>query len=132
MQPLNSKPYIVKPGDTLTSIAKQFGFSNWADVYNNPANASLRARHPNPSQLQPGDQIIIPPTPQQVRQMLQDRLNDLTKLRQQTDMMYQQIENEMDSNLKKYDRVATGADAAATVANIFVGLTSIAVKGSRL
>jgi hypothetical protein len=129
MQPLDSKPYIVKPGDTLASIAKQFGFTNWTDIYNSPANSSLRKIYPNPNQLRVGEKIMIPPSAQQVRQVLEKRLSDLTQLRQQSDMMYQQILNEMDGNLKKYETVASSADAAATVATIFVSLTSIAVKG---
>ena len=59
MQPLDSKPYIVKPGDTLASIAKQFGFTNWTDIYNSPANSSLRKIYPNPNQLRVGEKIMI-------------------------------------------------------------------------
>jgi hypothetical protein len=129
MQSLNAKPYVVKPGDTFSSIAKQFGFSYWADIYNNPANASFRARRPNPNQLRPGDQVMIPPTPQQARQVLQSRLDDLTRLRQQTDSMYQQIESEMNANLRRYDAVANGVDAVATVAELFAGLVSLTAKG---
>ncbi len=129
MQSLNPRPYTVQPGDTLASIAQRFGFSNWADIYNNPANANFRARHHDPNQLRPGDQIMIPPTPQMVRQVLQARLDDLTRLRQQSDALYQQIEGELDANFRRYDRVASGVDAAATVAQIFTGLVSIVAKG---
>ena len=35
MQALDPKPYTVRAGDTLTSIARQFGFLNWAEIYQN-------------------------------------------------------------------------------------------------
>jgi hypothetical protein len=129
MQSLNSKPYIVRSGDTFNSIARQFGFTNWADIYNNPANAALRARRPDPNQLKPGDQIMIPPSAQLVRQVLQQRLFTLTYLRQQSDELYQKIEDDLKTNLGNYKRVAANADAAATVLQLFTGVVSIAAKG---
>jgi hypothetical protein len=72
---------------------------------------------------------MIPPTPQMVRQLLQTQLDTLTQLRQQTDALYQQIENDLDANLRQYKKVASEADAAATVAEVMVGLVSIVAKG---
>lgn len=89
MQALDPRPYIVQQGDTVTSIAKQFGFANWADIYRSPANAAFRARRPNPDQIQAGDRIMIPAAPQIVRQVLQQRLNSLVALRSDTDGLYQ-------------------------------------------
>jgi hypothetical protein len=129
MQSLNSKPYIVRSGDTFHSIARQFGFTNWADIYNNPANAALRTRRPDPNQLRPGDQIMIPPSAQMVRQVLQQRLFTLTHLRQQSDELFQKIEDDLKNNLAGYKRVAANADAAATVLQLFTGVVSIAAKG---
>ena len=128
-QTLDPKPYTVRQGDTLTSIARQFGFANWKDIYYNPANAALRLRRPNPDLLQPGDQVLIPPTPQVVRQVLQARLTSLVTLRVETDAMYQKIEQGMDENIPNYDRVSRDADAAATVADILVGLGKLVLKG---
>jgi hypothetical protein len=129
MLSLDPKPYSVRPGDSLVSIARQAGFHSWADIYNNPANANLRARRPDPNQLKPGDQIMIPPTPQMVRQVLQTRLDDLMRLRQQSDALFQQVEGDLDANLRRYKNVASGVDAVATVAQVFTGLVSIAAKG---
>jgi LysM repeat protein len=46
--------YIVKSGDSMFSIAEQFGITPDALI------AANRETHPNPDQLQIGDQLIIP------------------------------------------------------------------------
>jgi LysM repeat protein len=59
--------YTVKPGDTLTSIAKAHGVSSWQALYNDPANAAFKSKRANPNLIYPGDQIVVPgaakPTP---------------------------------------------------------------------
>lgn len=52
-------PYAVKSGDTLSAIAKTCG-STVQYIYNHPENASLRSKRPNPSQIFPGDVVMIP------------------------------------------------------------------------
>ncbi len=54
------KVYTVTPGDTLSSIAEQFGFARFETIWNDEANADLRALRPNPHVLLPGDQVTIP------------------------------------------------------------------------
>ena len=129
MRSLDAKVYTVRPGETLSSIARQFGFSTWRDIYYNPANPSLRARRPDPDQLRPGDQIMIPPSPQAIRQVLQERLASLMRLRQDSDTLYRQLEDELDSNLQHYKSVASAVDVAGTLAQVFTGLAGIAAKG---
>jgi len=51
----------VVQGDTLPSIAVQYGFTDWEEIYNHSANARLRARRPFPDCLYPGDVVVIPP-----------------------------------------------------------------------
>lgn len=55
-----SKPYTVRPGDNLTSIARRFGLSSWQELYNSPDNAGFRAKRPNPNLIFPGDVIMVP------------------------------------------------------------------------
>ncbi len=50
----------VRPGECLSSIAKQYGFADWRTIYNHPENASFRQRRPNPNVIYPGDRIYIP------------------------------------------------------------------------
>lgn len=52
-------PYTVKPGDTLSAIARKHGMS-WQDIYNHPDNADFRRKRPNPNLIYPGDVIMIP------------------------------------------------------------------------
>lgn len=51
---------VVKQGDCLSSIATRYGFSDWQTIYNDPANAGLRAKRPDPNILYPGDNLYIP------------------------------------------------------------------------
>ncbi len=44
----------------MASIAARYGFADYRDIYQNPANAALKAKRPNPSLLFPGDLIEIP------------------------------------------------------------------------
>jgi hypothetical protein len=55
--------YVVVEGDTLTTIAADHGFADWRTIWNDPANASLRARRPDPDQIFAGDQVFIPDNP---------------------------------------------------------------------
>lgn len=52
--------YVVRQGDCWARIAKQFGFSDYKLLYDDPANAELKAKRPNPNVLRPGDSIQIP------------------------------------------------------------------------
>jgi len=52
--------HTVKPGETLSAIAKQYGLPSWRELYNDPANAAFRTKRPNPNLIHPGDKINIP------------------------------------------------------------------------
>lgn len=52
--------YVVKQGDTLSLIAKQFKLANWETIYNHPDNADFRKNRPNPNLIYPGDKLIVP------------------------------------------------------------------------
>jgi N-acetylmuramoyl-L-alanine amidase len=54
-------PYhVVQQGECLSSIAADNGFSDWHTIYDDAANADLRAKRPEPNVLYPGDQLFIP------------------------------------------------------------------------
>lgn len=55
-----SKPYTVKPGDSLTRIADREQYSSWRDIYYHPDNAAFRAKRPDPNQIFPGDVLMLP------------------------------------------------------------------------
>lgn len=58
-----SKRHIVQQGETLCSIARAHGCADWQAIYNDPANADLRAKRKNPNVLHPGDVVTIPDSP---------------------------------------------------------------------
>lgn len=49
----------VQQGECLSSIAHQYGISDWRQLWNHPDNAALRGRR-NPHILKPGDIVKIP------------------------------------------------------------------------
>lgn len=55
-----SVQYVVKQGDCLSSIAKQFGFPDWRRIYDDPQNAAFKKKRPNPNLIFPGDVLAIP------------------------------------------------------------------------
>jgi hypothetical protein len=52
--------HIVQQGECLSRIAAQYGFRDYLTVYNDPGNADLRKKRPDPNMLFPGDVIFIP------------------------------------------------------------------------
>ncbi len=51
--------HTVSRGETLQAIAQKYGYSDWKAIYNNPKNADLRKKRPDPNFIQPGDVIYI-------------------------------------------------------------------------
>jgi hypothetical protein len=58
-----SSQYTVRAGDTLTAIARRFGFASWRDIYYHPDNETFRKKRPNPDKIFPGDVLAIPGRP---------------------------------------------------------------------
>jgi len=54
------KLHTVRQGECLSGIARQYGFKDWTVLYDDPANAELKQRRPNPNVLCPGDLVAIP------------------------------------------------------------------------
>ena len=52
--------YVLKQGDTLQGLAKQFKVPDWHMIYEHPSNARFRKKRPDPSGLQPGDVVVVP------------------------------------------------------------------------
>ena len=52
--------HIVAQGEFLSSIAARYGFASHRPIWDDPANAELRARRKSPSILLPGDRVVIP------------------------------------------------------------------------
>jgi N-acetylmuramoyl-L-alanine amidase len=52
--------HIVKQGEYLAKIARQYGFGDFRTIWDHPENAELRAKRPSPNVLFPGDRVHIP------------------------------------------------------------------------
>jgi N-acetylmuramoyl-L-alanine amidase len=50
----------VEQGECLSSIARQYGFSDYRGIYDHPDNASFKQKRPNPNLIYPGDEFWIP------------------------------------------------------------------------
>ncbi len=54
-------PYhVVKQGDYLSKVARQFGFADWNTIWNDPQNAELKKKRQNPNILYPVDKLFVP------------------------------------------------------------------------
>jgi N-acetylmuramoyl-L-alanine amidase len=54
------KIHIVKQGETVASIAKKYGFTNWRIIYDHQSNVEFRQKRKDPNILYPGDRVVIP------------------------------------------------------------------------
>ncbi len=54
-----AKFHNAKQGDTLSSIAREYGFRSYRTIFDHPSNADLKSKR-DPHVLFPGDQIFIP------------------------------------------------------------------------
>jgi N-acetylmuramoyl-L-alanine amidase len=52
--------HTVKQGETLSRIAKQYGFATAAKIYDDPNNQDFRQQRSNPDVIYPGDKVFIP------------------------------------------------------------------------
>jgi N-acetylmuramoyl-L-alanine amidase len=52
--------HVVAQGDSLSSIAKRYGFADYEVIYDHPDNAGFKKKRPNPNLIFPGDRIVIP------------------------------------------------------------------------
>jgi N-acetylmuramoyl-L-alanine amidase len=55
-----STVHVVKQGDCLYRIARQYGFADWRTIYDHADNEAFRSKRPNPNVIYPGDEIAIP------------------------------------------------------------------------
>lgn len=52
--------HVVQPGECLSSLAKRYGFTSFAALFDHPDNADLKNKRKRPGVLHPGDVVVIP------------------------------------------------------------------------
>lgn len=55
-----AKTHRVIQGESLSGIAKKYGFNDWRTIYKCQENTEFRRQRPNPNVIYPGDQVFIP------------------------------------------------------------------------
>ena len=128
---LDAQPYIVRPGDNLSSIAQRQGYRDWSVIYHLRCNAGLRRVRPNPHLIQPGDKVMLPPRPEQIRAVLLQRPAKLQALESESRTMFDGLIRELDSEFAAAERKGQVVDLIKDVADILTSLTSMTIKGFR-
>ena len=52
--------HVVQKGETLSAIARKYGYTDWRVLFNLPDNADFKKKRPNPNLIFPGDLITLP------------------------------------------------------------------------
>jgi N-acetylmuramoyl-L-alanine amidase len=65
--------HIVEQGECLSSIAKEYKFSDYRTIYNHPENAEFKQKRPNPNIIYPGDRLFIPDTKEKTESRSSDQ-----------------------------------------------------------
>jgi N-acetylmuramoyl-L-alanine amidase len=56
----SSNDYIVQQGDYISKLANERGLSDFATIWDHPANQELKKQRTTPNVLNPGDKLFIP------------------------------------------------------------------------
>jgi hypothetical protein len=126
---LDAQPYLVRPGDNLSSIAQRHGYRDWLVIYHSRCNDALRRQRPDPNLIRPGDRIMLPPRPDQIRAALQERLARLQSVESESRSLFDSLVRELDAEFEATQRQGEMVDVAAEIANILKTLTSMTIRG---
>jgi hypothetical protein len=127
--PNDSNTHTVSAGESLSSIAAKYGFPDAMLIYRAACNEAFRRARPNPDQILPGDQLAIPPRPEEMQRALRARLTNLRRLRRESEQMSAGLEQELEQLIAEGRRKARAFDALAAATSIVVGLVNITTAG---
>ena len=118
--------YTVKQGDTLTSIAKQFGFDNPGPIVGYPPNASaLNAGSPN--LIRPGQRFLVPWRPDLLRKFIATS----TAIKGDIARFATQLINAQTANKDELEQFLFKIDMANFLAGMAASIGGLAVQGMK-
>ena len=113
------KKYTIESGDSLSGIAKKFGFPRYEPIwiYNTRVNPALTSGDPN--RIAAGVTITIPKTKQQY----DEAISRLEELRMQLEEDFREMASELDTAKKDVDRFGERIDLTADL--LMVGKAAV-------
>jgi hypothetical protein len=123
---ISRKTYVVKPSDSLSTIAQKFGIRDWKVIYYAACNEPLRSKRKNPNLLQPGDPVVIPLQLSDLRSYNEQRLRQLLSIRADLNRIYDEQLKDLESAFNKAQRTANAVDTVKTFIDIGSDVTSAA------
>jgi LysM domain len=129
MLTLNPRAHVVRQGQTLVSIAKAYGFTDWQLIYLASCNQNLRRLRPNPNLIKIGDTILIPPKPEEIRAVLQQRLAKLRIVRLDSAALFDRILNDLEIETRRFRDTTQTIDVIGKLSTLAISLGSLVKDG---
>lgn len=121
------KTHIVKKGESLDRIARNYGLSSWYEIYHAKCNDNLRRTRSTPDKIVAGDIVVIPPDALYYTKI---KLDKLLIIRKEFIEMNQKILNEWDAEYRKTKSNIANIDVIGKVATILVSLGTLVKDGA--
>jgi LysM repeat protein len=138
---LATQKHTVRKGETLIKIAKSYGIADWKAIFDAPENAKLKKERKKPEAIQPGDVLVIPPSPVDPKlvkdlaaaeKSLLAAIARRDSLRKEFQASITQAKSEIKSAAAKYKRTSQAVDAAAMVIMIHKDLAKMTYDSSKV
>lgn len=129
---MTQKSHVIRPGENLSTIAKQYQLPGWHALYFADANKDFRRANPDPDKILPGKQLNIPPNRIQLRQTLQARLARLEQGKRDSQSFFADQEKSLRRDLKEIKDASTTIDAIATVALLINSLAKTTLQAVKI
>lgn len=112
-----SKIHVVKKGETLSLIAKKYGFTDWKPIYN--FNTKIhKVLGANPDQIREATKIIIPRSSPAYFELIRK----LEKLKIELGGVEDRLKIELDSNMLHYEFFKESLDTLSSILTVSVSV----------
>jgi len=139
--------HVIKKGDTLIKIAKQYGIKDWRKgLYEHKDNQAFKRKNPDPEVLPLGEKLMIPEPeggadPKEAareeaiaekRVKVEAVIARLKRVRKEIEIVYTESAKQSESIFSEMKKMSDGVDLAATIATLCVGLTKLGIKWAQV